>query len=423
MDFDKLTYSRYLREYNSLFRLFWDYCDINFSEENETAWISFDAESGSFLSFNFNPKFWELLSIPERIFVIAHELGHILLDHGRRSSPLIKEDLKVFSEDNINIALDLVVNEMLIRFFGFNREDLVNLSPHFVDNTFEESEKVRTDGSFEYYLNLLPKGKFKSGGVLINDHAGLMAISEESPELFDQLLSSVLPYVSEDDLKGLLGSELLDDGERARLAGHGLGSWGTLNLSEVQKKKKWETVIRRWERSMLRSEVRSEERWDGLDRRYASIFSTFKNTHLPFEMDIDDIADVKDRIGVFFFLDTSGSCYGLRGRFFRAARSLDERKFDIRCFCFDTQVKEVDIKGNRFYGGGGTYFHIIEDKIQEIIRKEKIAYPKAVWVITDGYGNRLSPEYPERWAFFLTKNGYKGYLPKESKVFSLSDYE
>jgi len=43
-------------------------------------------------------------------------------------------------------------------------------------------------------------------------------------------------------------------------------------------------------------------------------------------------------------------------------------------------------------------------------------------LITDGYGNYVHPEKPERWYWFLSHN-YKAYIPAKSKTFMLSDYE
>jgi hypothetical protein len=137
---------------------------------------------------------------------------------------------------------------------------------------------------------------------------------------------------------------------------------------------------------------------------------------------MDEKEEEQKKITVFFFMDTSGSCWGLKDRFFRAARSLPPEKFDIRLFCFDTQVQETDIESGRIYGGGGTAFDIIESKIQTTCRNEKIKYPKAVWIMTDGMGSRVNPEKPDRWYWFLSHD-YRYYIPKESSIHMLKDFE
>src|SRR3546814_18475794 len=56
-----------------------------------------------------------------------------------------------------------------------------------------------------------------------------------------------------------------------------------------------------------------------------------------------------------------------------------------------------------FRSGGGTRFDIIEKNIQKIMGIEKSAYPEGVFLITDGVGSSVTPEFPDRWHWFLTK--------------------
>jgi hypothetical protein len=96
--------------------------------------------------------------------------------------------------------------------------------------------------------------------------------------------------------------------------------------------------------------------------------------------------------------------------------------FDIHLFCFDTSVYETTLKSREIFGNGGTYFHIIEPGIQRYMMKYNKKYPEAVFLITDGYGDKVYPKYPERWHWFLT-NSYKTYIPLSSKTYNLKDYE
>jgi hypothetical protein len=94
----------------------------------------------------------------------------------------------------------------------------------------------------------------------------------------------------------------------------------------------------------------------------------------------------------------------------------------VRLFCFDTTVYETTLESKKVYGGGGTRFDIIEDKIQAT-KKNGGVYPEAVFVITDGAGNRLVPEFPEKWHWFLAGRATKAYIPRESKTYILKDFE
>jgi len=73
-------------------------------------------------------------------------------------------------------------------------------------------------------------------------------------------------------------------------------------------------------------------------------------------------------------------------------------------------------------GGGGTSFSAIEGYIQYTI-KEGGKYPEIICVITDGAGNNVLPEYPDRWHWLISNNGCTSYCPKQSKIYALEDFE
>ena len=135
---------------------------------------------------------------------------------------------------------------------------------------------------------------------------------------------------------------------------------------------------------------------------------------------MDEYKD-KNKIDVFFFLDTSGSCIGLKNRFFSAAKSLDKNKFNIRLFCFDTKVVETTLESNKVYGGSGTYFSILPKYINEVTKNKK--YPEAIFVISDGYGDNLNLEekFKKRWYWFLTTSYTK--CIEGCNIYKLSDFE
>ncbi len=143
---------------------------------------------------------------------------------------------------------------------------------------------------------------------------------------------------------------------------------------------------------------------------------------LPSEMEVEDIDKEKNKIEVWFFQDTSGSCSGFAKRFFKAAESLPKDRFNVRMHCFDTRVYETSLEERKLYGFGGTSFTCIENYIQRRIAKENLQYPKAVFIITDGYGNDVHPEHPEVWHWFLS-SGYKSHIPKQSKTYLLRNFE
>jgi len=132
-------------------------------------------------------------------------------------------------------------------------------------------------------------------------------------------------------------------------------------------------------------------------------------------MEIDDGEETK--IELYFFQDCSYSCYHLKDRFFNAAKSLPEDRFDVKLFTFDTRVYESSLKSGKLYGFSGTRFDIIEQHLQTVK-----PHPRAIFVITDGAGNVVNPQHPDRWFFFLSAKNTR-YIPAKSHTYDLGDFE
>lgn len=190
------------------------------------------------------------------------------------------------------------------------------------------------------------------------------------------------------------------------------------NLNKkVKKNRKWETVIKKWSRR-YKDKDRQEEQWTRRARRYSQISPDLM---LPTDAEVEDKSET--RIKVRFYQDTSGSCYGFRDRFFTAARSLPKDRFDVELFCFDTRVHPASLEEGKIYGGGGTSFHILEDHVQQQLKRGEIKrHPEAIFVITDGYGDRVSCAEPTKWYWFLSDN-YTHCIPDKCNIFMLRDYE
>lgn len=81
-----------------------------------------------------NPKFFKKLSVPERMFVLAHEVCHVILEHPRRMKKYadlgVGPDLKPFSWGKYNRAADYVINAWLTE-LKVGKQPLDSLSnPH-----------------------------------------------------------------------------------------------------------------------------------------------------------------------------------------------------------------------------------------------------------------------------------------------------
>ena len=422
--------SNQLEPYHAVFYRIWQMGKPIISDAISTAAVRFD-EEGKFVEFIFNPELWKKSSLTKKLFIICHESLHIILNHGVRG-----KDSGVNGRA-ANVAMDVVINHLLTRNFDFKREEIDEDNEYcWVDTVFGKNDVIPSDKeSFEFYYNLFDK---QYGDGDMGDGSG------QSPQTVDNHESWNSKESSTDWSKAIekLNSELSDE-EKESLkttikkhfqksksenpdnnlltpAGHGTGNWTFISGKKAQKKRKWETVVKKWASKYIKEDSRDVEQWARLNRRMCMLPKTMM---LPSEMEIDDRYEDNMRIDVFFFLDTSGSCWNLKDRFFHAAESLPENRFNVRLFCFDTSVVETNLEDRRVYGGGGTCFDIIERHIQKIIQSENIKYPHAVWLLTDGYGTHVNPQFPDRWHWFLTEGAYTNYIDQKSLRFNLADYE
>jgi predicted metal-dependent peptidase len=393
-----LKISRELERHHSLFYILWEMGVPVFTKSIKTAGVKFDRD-GNVINFLFNTEFWDSLSDYEKSFIICHECLHVCLSHGTRT----KNDK---TPKITNIALDIVVNHMLVRKFDFNRDKLsneLNNSLCWVDTVFYDEES--DNECFEYYYNRIKKEctTFMSS---IDDHSGL---SESDWNEAGQEINKKLTHEEKHNLEETLVSTGTTAGSLLIKA----------DMSEpVKKKRKWETVIKSWSKKYIKKGLKETEQWARLNRRF-SFCST--DMFLPSEMEIEDKEENKNKIDILFFQDTSDSCFSFKDRFFKAARSLPENKFNIEFCCFDTEVYETSIESGELYGFGGTSYQVLEEYITKKVNDGQ-KYPEAIFVISDGYGDSICPKYPKRWYFFLSTS-YTLCIPEECNILQLKDFE
>lgn len=385
--------------------------------ETSTAGVMFDSE-GDCINFIINYDFWQNQSETQKLFVICHECLHIILNHGIRFFVDKPTDWLLRNQ-----AADLAINHRLINEMGFIREEIDPDDVYcWIDKFFEDNNTPQNE-SVEWYYNRLKNNSDISddnGSSLVDDHNLSDTHSEQD---YSSVIEDLNESLSEEEKEFV--KKILDTTENETL-GNTAGSLGgniwkfVDNKKVVNKKKKWETVIKNWAKKHMKSIDKEETQWARVNRRFVTLDD---NMFLPTEMEIEDREATKDRIEVWFFQDTSGSCFGYSERFFDAARSLPEDKFDVKMHCFDTYVYETTLESGRLYGFGGTSFSCIENYITNYVNKNKCEYPKAVFVITDGWGDYVNPKKPEVWHWFLTPYSTNFCIPEESKTFNLVDFE
>lgn len=442
-----------LEQHHAVFYKIWEMGRPVFSDLVDTACIQFD-RGGDFVMFHFNPEYWEECTHYERLFTICHEALHVILNHGVRMKDA--QDRQA-----VNVALDIVVNHMLVRNFGFDRTLIRNSDKLcWVDTVFKDKQHqgkpVPDDDCFEFYLNLFERvaikiicGKGKKGKgqpcqgegggkdgefQTLDDHSH-MADSDGWDEVIDRL-DKGLSDEEKETLRGLIDKhfEQDEDSEADKRAGSGAaGIWHFVTGPKAKPKKKWETVIKNWAKKYLTVTDRDSEQWARVARRFVMVADS--GLFLPSEMEVENPFDDKRKIKVRFYLDTSGSCWHLKDRFFTAAESLPPDRFDVSLHCFDTKIYDTSLESRKVAGGGGTSFRILEEDVQQSMKKDagkkggQPAYPEAVFVMTDGYGDRVRPEKPERWYWFLSgvsahtlRSTVAHYVPPECNLFNLNDF-
>jgi predicted metal-dependent peptidase len=405
-----------LEIHHALFYQLWQMSRPVMDESISTAAVRFD-DVGNQVEFAFNPNFWKNLSVYERQFVICHEALHVIFNHGLRAV-----DAK--DSRHCNIAMDVIVNHTLVNNFDFEREKLsIDQDLCWVDTVFKNKENVPADESFEFYYLLLDrKGSAERGDSegpsnSIDNHDGLPGLGGEEWDKVVEKLNESLSEEEKSSIKDMLEQHTQETSKSRGTTS--LGAWRFASTEKVKTKKKWETVIKKWSRKYMKRDEASVEQWARKARRYVLLPD---DLILPSEMPEDHWS--QDRIQVWFFQDCSGSCYNLKDRFFKAAKSLPKERFDVKMHTFDTQVFEIDMgkPQTKLWGWGGTSFTCLENYIQKYIKVNEVDYPKAVFVITDGYGNHVNPQKPENWYWFLSTS-YRYCIPQTSSIFQLKDFE
>lgn len=447
-----------LARHHAIFYQLWCIGEPVFTDKVKTAGIEFDCE-GRPMVFHFNPEFWKKLSIDEKLFLICHECLHVVLNHGVRIKDAKQDGKEMIAE----IAIDLVVNHMLIRDFGFDRNKIPNLAADgfagcWVDTVYPPNSGAKDTDFYEKHFNRLdqliqsqPPPKQGEGQGQQQDGEG-DGEGEGQPNPAGNLNGkNCKPYDSHKDLednKHTSGRESLKDAAKeltgnqkkqlqqaaeqhySKPAGTAEGmTWLDLNIGRVRQKRTWEQVIKKWNKRALFQTDQSVEQWQRTSRRYSWMQQMSPDIVLPTDDEVNDKFISKEKIEVWLFLDVSGSCIHWKDRFFAAARSFPKHKFKVRGFTFDTQVREVDINSNQVLGGGGTCFSIIEQRIQQETKGTNGKYPKNVFIITDGWGTPVKPQKPENWFWFMTDTNdgisvLQNYVDTgRTNIFYLEDFE
>lgn len=437
----------YFEEHHEYFKTLVKHSNIvvidNENSEVETACVRLN-EAQDKIVFEINAEFWEedLSFLVDKVFLIAHEMSHIIFDHLYKIIEFKDDPQKI---KVMNVAMDLFINQFISMIFKIKREGLCDRLGNdgcWVDTVFSESTLKLLGGNktlndielhrgTDYYFNELSilsetsEGQFVLDGLYKLVHNPFDA-SKSSEDLMDKGKSMGFDMTVEEFSEEQLASDISDKSvENKSILAAGNNAFGRSieTTVDIVRKRPWESVIRKWCRSKIVSKRKTVDRW-GFTSRRLNEFQMKGDLILPGDLTFIQKDRSKEKNNIAMFLDISGSCVHLASRFKSAAAAIPPDHFNIHLATFDTQVYKVfdDRDGKRkpsewdIRGGGGTAFGPIETYLQELD-----SYPDAVFVVTDGYGTSINPEHPDRFYWFLSED-YKEYIPTESKAYDLNDY-
>lgn len=130
---------------NPLFGEMWKRFEpMALDEEAETAQLEIHKDNFRIVA---NPKFWKERSEVEQLFIICHEMCHVMFGHW-----LINPKLK---QEWVNIAQDIQVNEYLLREY-FNKKNLKYKDFVTIEYVFKhKAHVVEKNRDYMYYYKLL----------------------------------------------------------------------------------------------------------------------------------------------------------------------------------------------------------------------------------------------------------------------------
>ncbi len=359
-----------------------------------TAVVAWD-DNRKKIKFMFNRKFSEMISDEEFTFIVAHEAMHIINGHlfvlkrafDRLKDKKDRKELRTYKR-KFAIASDCVVNDSLTRLYNLPKIELSKDVPGRVIYGKNEVGCHTETLSVEDVIHLVPDGPEPP-----ENHDLWESFFNENGSLKESFVDALEEFIEKNEQNSSMtdaDAEMLEDlkdsmadctDAYAKKAGKGLKS----KIGKIDNM----SASLAWEKILFEKVPRGkfEDTWARPGRRFMSIWP---------EAILPDSKN-KDIEEIFVAIDVSSSINKPMLNLFCAIVKNTPKRFRINAITFDTSCEPYNIFSETIRSGGGTDFHIIENYIQRNCKK----YPKAVFVLTDGMGNRIKPQHPKRWTWLL----------------------
>lgn len=339
------------------------------------------------IEFLVNEENFDVLDQNKQLFIIMHEILHIVYEHLARIGDLP-------NKMKANLAADCVVNGDLIHYFEFSKDEIDPKNIYVWPDTF----KLPYGLSMESYYSLIPDDACQ-GQQTIDSHEAWKSLPENIKEKIIEIG------------KELEKAKNLHDNAPApsNIAGthESVGNFIVEKVNFPIPRIDWRSVIKFLTKSCIAATDADRIRWDRKNRRYTNFNG---DTYLPTEVETETYTISKSL--AYIYMDISGSCINDKDYIYAIMRQIPHEFFVTKVFTFDTRVttpKKLDNGRYEIIGGGGTCFRCINNHVNEQEIK-----PDIVFVITDGEGTSVSPDEPEKWTWILTSN-YSYHIPPASK--------
>jgi predicted metal-dependent peptidase len=312
------------------------------------------------------------LNEEQRVFVMMHEMGHIILGHLGTERSGNKEDHKI-----MNIAMDTAIHEILTqaKVLFTNDEDM---NPCTVESLRKlvEDDTIKNNETTEYYFNFLKKLKEELKEKLKDFKFDEHDFTEGDPD------SDAV------DIGKALTVGLLEKAGNATGAGE-IPSDALVTIDKFKKSvKNWRAILRRYTTSMVDVDTRVTR--NKTNRRYGVQLAGKKKKFHP---------------KVVTIVDTSGSMDQDRlADVWKELVRMEKQGYEIMVIEADAKVqkvKEFNSKTNiNFTGGGGTLY-------QEALDVAAKLKPDVVIYLTDldPADHPTKPRFPVIWAA-VARGGY-----------------
>ena len=368
-----------------------------------------------------NPLLLGKYKIKEIIYIICHEIEHIILDH---PSEVIRINNNFNSNETLklNIAMDTSVNDRL-NYEITTHSNIISTPPTAIDsNVFKDMFKLKNIQSMQdylYYYRLIPKDDNQNGDDKKDDNNNQNGNNNNN----DSNQNNNAIYNNGDKSKDIVTAKDSNGGKCHNWIDSDIAEDVKERIKEFVKKvsdgipEESRGLFPAYQQEALRKILSPPEiKWETILKKYIGLIPIpFKKTKMRLNRRQPERFDIPGRINdrtirVITAIDTSGSMSNemLEKVFVEIFSILKNSKFELTIIECDAEIGRIyqartmkDINLN-VTGRGGTCFTPVIDHINKTGK-----YRDAVLIyFTDGYGEEEIPKpktYRNLWVIIGNK--------------------